>query len=256
MQGRTSAFRWRTAARAAAASLICAAGLAGPARAAQGELSPFEASFTVEWHGMSAGTAKLALRKTDAQHWLYTSEQSARGLFRLYAANTLHQSSEVRIEDGHIVPQHFINEDGTDKTDKDSDVRFDWKANRATGTSEGRKVDVELEPGTQDTLSVQIALIQELVAGRTPTKFVLLDRDEVKDYDYTAEGNERVQTALGSHETKIFRSKRADSDRSTLFWCAPDLGWLPVKVERHRTTKNDKGEKVEWSMKITSLTRE
>lgn len=205
---------------------------------------------------MNAGTARLALKRTDAQHWLYSSEQSARGLFRLYAANTLHQSSEVRIEDSHIVPLHFLNDDGTSRTDKDSDVRFDWKANRATGTAEGHKVDVELQPGTQDTLSVQIALIQELLAGRTPTKFVLLDRDEVKDYAYTAEGQERVQTALGSHETHIFRSKRPDSDRSTLFWCAPDLGWLPVKVERHRLAKGDKGERIEWSMKITSLKRE
>ena len=66
---------------------------------------------------MTAGTAKLSLRRTDAQHWLYSSEQSARGLFRIYASGVLKQSSEVRIEDGHIVPQHFLADDGTSKTD-------------------------------------------------------------------------------------------------------------------------------------------
>ena len=198
---------------------------------------------------MTAGTARLALKRTDAQHWLYTSENVARGIFRVAVPGTIRQSSEVRIEDGHLVPEHFITDDGSDKSKRDSDVRFDWKANRATGMAEGKPVDVALQPGLQDSLSVQLALIHELVAGRTPASFVMLDREEIKEYLYTAEGKERVKTALGEHDTVIYSSRRPNSDRSTLFWCAPDLGYLPVKVERH------KGSKIEWSMTLASLKR-
>lgn len=221
---------------------------AGTATAA--ELMPFEASFTVDWRGMTAGTARLALKRTDARHWLYTSENNARGIFRVAVPGTIRQSSEVRIEDGHIIPQHFITDDGSEKSKRDTDVRFDWDGNRATGTAEGKPVDVALQPGVQDSLSIQIALIQDLVAGRTPSGFVMLDRDEIKDYLYTAEGKERVKTALGEHDTLKYRSRRPNSDRSTLFWCAPDLGYLPVKVERH------KGSKIEWSMTLATLKRE
>jgi hypothetical protein len=223
-------------------------GVAGSAGAA--DLAPFEASFTVEWRGMTAGTARLALKHTDPQHWLYTSENSARGLFKVAIPGTIRQSSELRIADDRIVPQHFVTDDGSDRGKRDSDVRFDWKAGRATGTAEGKTVDVALQPGLQDSLSIQIALIHDLLSGRTPSGFVMLDRDEVKEYLYTAEGKERVKTALGEHDTVIYASRRPNSDRKTLFWCAPDLGYLPVKVERR------KGTKVEWSMTIATLKRE
>lgn len=199
---------------------------------------------------MTAGTARLALKRGDAQHWVYTSENTARGLFKVAIPGTIRQSSELRIEDGRIVPQHFVTDDGSEKGKRDSDVRFDWKAGRALGTAEGKTVDVALQPGLQDSLSIQIALIHELLAGRTPSGFVMLDKNEVKDYLYTAEGNERVKTALGEHDTVIYASRRPDSDRKTLFWCAPDLGYLPVKVERR------KGAKVEWSMTMATLKRE
>jgi hypothetical protein len=111
-------------------------------------------------------------------------------------------------------------------------------------------VDVPLQPGLQDSLSVQIALIQELLAGRTPEKFLMLDRTEVKEYLYSEEGGERVETAIGAYETIKYRSRRPNSDRSTVFWCAPELGYLPVKVERQR------GSRIDWAMGIKSLERE
>jgi hypothetical protein len=78
----------------------------------------------------------------------------------------------------------------------------------------------------------------------------MLDKDEIKEYLYTAEGNERVETKLGSYDTVKYRSRRPNSDRSTVFWCAPELGYLPVKVERQR------GSKLDWSMSIVTLKRD
>jgi hypothetical protein len=244
MQGRTGTLRWRAAAGAAAVALTL-----GVTCARAADLAPFDATFTVEWRGMKAGTAKLGLTRKDTNRWVYTSENIARGVFRLAVPGTIRQSTELRIEDGRIVPQHFVTDDGTTKTSRDADVHFDWPSGRATGTAEGKAVDAPLQPGLQDSLSVQIAMINELLQGRTPTGFVLLDGNEVKNYEYTAEGQEQLDTTLGPQETRKYRSRRPDSDRSTIFWCAPGLGFLPVKVERH------KGDKVEWSMSLQKLDR-
>jgi hypothetical protein len=213
------------------------------------EMTPFEASFNVVWHGMGAGTSQLSLKRSEGARWLYESSNAARGIFRLAVPDEIRQSSELRIADDRVIPIRFTTDDGTSAGKRDIDVRYDWQASRATGMSEGKKVDVALIPGVQDTLSVQIALIHELVSGRTPTRFELLDGNEVKEYEYVAEGHERIDTALGSHDTVKFRSRRPDTDRSTVFWCAPDLGYLPLKVERH------KGTKVEWSMSLKTLKR-
>jgi hypothetical protein len=55
--------------------------------------------------------------------------------------------------------------------------------------------------------------------------------------------------ALGRLDAEIFSSRRPGSDRATWFWCAPSLGYLPLKVERRNGTK------VEWSMAIQKVDR-
>jgi hypothetical protein len=250
MRGRNADVRWRATARAATVGLILA-GFAtlAPRAVAAAELAPFEASFNVNWRGMGAGTAKLTLRRLDGDRWSYESHNVARGIFKVAIPGAIRQRSELRIEDGRVVPQTFMTDDGSDKRQRDSEVRFDWQEGRARGTAESKPVDLQLQPGLQDSLSIQVALMQELLAGRTPEKFLMLDKTEVKEYLYIEEGKERVDTALGSFDTIKYRSKRPNSDRGTVFWCAPELGYMPVKVERQRDSK------IEWSMSIVKLQR-
>jgi hypothetical protein len=210
------------------------------------ELRPFMASFNVTWKGMSAGTSELELTHSGNSKWLYVSRSHASGLFRLVLPAELSSQSVFTIRDGLVIPEHFSGDDGTDSTQRDQDLRFDWNAGRVSGTAETRKVDIPVQPGVQDGMSIQIAMINDLVSGRTPTRVQMVDKDKVKEYLYTNEGNETLQTALGVQRTVVFRSARPNSEYGTWFWCAPDLGYLPVKVERR------KGHKVQWSMAVRS----
>ncbi len=231
-------------------ALAALGGLAFTAPAASAaDLVPFTATYGIEWRGMNAGVAQLKLSRKDGDIWAYESHNNARGLFRMALPGEVTQSTEFRVRDGRIEPLHFVGEDGTSNTDKDVELRFDWKAGRATGRAENEAVDLAIERGTQDGMSVQIALIHELNQGRTPATFLMVDKNVVKDYEYTHEGSETVQTALGPIETQIYRSRRPDSQRGTWFWCAPSYGYVPVKVERRN------GRKVDWSISIRKLER-
>jgi len=224
-------------------------GITAPAASAE-ELQPFQASFAISWHGMSAGTAQVQLQRMPDGRWSYESVSTARGLFRLAMPAELRQRSLFTIRDEHIVPEEFTADDGTSGTSKDQEMHFDWNAGRVTGTAERHRVDLPLKPGLLDSLSVQVALMHELLSGRTPQYFVLLDKDKIKDYTYTAQGEEKLQTAVGEHRTVIFRSARPGASEGTWFWCAPDLGYLPLKVERRE------GKNVQWSMTLLSASRD
>ena len=235
--------------------LVCRLIFAGTVALAAGtavadDLRPFTAEYNVVWKGVGAGRSSLTLKRLDDGRWSYASRNVARGMFRVALPGDISQASEFRIVNDKVVPEHFRGDDGTDATRKDVDIRFDWQAGRATGTAEDRKVDIALEAGMQDGMSVQAALMLELMHGRTPSSFMMLDKDRVKEYLYTREGTETLETAIGRKETVIFRSRRPESDRSTMYWCVPDLGYVPVKVERR------KGNKVEWSMLVQSAARE
>ncbi|HEV7631767.1 MAG TPA: DUF3108 domain-containing protein [Steroidobacteraceae bacterium] len=229
----------------AGAAMTLSAGTAGA-----DELRPFEAHYNVIWKGIGAGRSSITLKRLDNGRWTYESRNIARGLFRIALPGDISQTSEFRVVDDAVIPEHFRGDDGTSSTRKDVDIRFDWQARHATGTAEDKKIEVALDPGVQDGMSVQAALMLELMRGRTPSSFQMIDKDRVKEYLYTREGTETLETALGRKETVIFRSRRPDSEYSTMFWCAPDLGYVPIKVERHH------GAKIEWSMVVQSVTRE
>jgi hypothetical protein len=200
---------------------------------------PFKITFAVEWRGMSAGTSVLELTRKSATEFTYQSSNTARGLFRLALPDTITQTSSFSIVNGQVVPSVYVGDDGSSDTSRDVSLKFDWDARKVTGTAENRPVDQPLEPGVQDSLSVQIALMCALAVGQAPASFQLIDKDEIKEYQYTREGEEKLDTAVGKLDTVIYKSQKAGSSRATRLWIAPSLGWLPVRAEQ---TKRDKRE--------------
>jgi hypothetical protein len=93
-------------------------------------------------------------------------------------------------------------------------------------------------------------MMVELLAGRTPERFSLLDKNSVREYLYTREGEETLQTPIGSVATVIYRSQRKNSPHVNRYWCAPDRGYIPMRVEQKRD------DEVQWAMEIQSLKRQ
>ena len=222
-------------------------GLTAAAPAPAAELRPFTASYNITWRGMQAGTAQLQLQRLADGRWSYQSLSTARGLFRIAMPAELRSRTLFTVREGRIVPELFTADDGASSSSKDQELRFDWAGGRVTGIAEKRRVDLPLQPGLLDTMSVQIALMHELLSGGTPKHFLLVDKDRIKEYDYTSVGQEQLATPMGEYSTVIFRSARPGSTTGTFFWCAPALGFLPLKVERRD------GNKVQWSMSLQTF---
>ncbi len=210
------------------------------------ELQPFTANFTVVWHGISAGHSQLVLERLPDNRWAYSSRSSAAGIFRIFLPAELSSRSEFSIKNGQIIPEHFTGNDGTDNHSRDQDMKFDWVNGRVTGVAETKPVDLPLQPGLLDGMTIQVALIQALLAGHPPTRFLMIDKTQIKEYVYTEQGRETVQTKNGPRQTVVYRSARPDSPDGTWFWCDPEQSFLPVKVERRNGTK------VAWSLALVS----
>ena len=129
------------------------------------------------WHAED-GYYYDVLRLPDGR-WSYQSLSTARGLFRLAMPAELRSRTIFTIREGRIVPELFTADDGAASSSKDQELRFDWNTGRVTGVAEKRSVDLPLQPGLLDTMSVQIALMQELLVGNTPRYFVIVDKDRI-----------------------------------------------------------------------------
>ena len=227
---------------------LLALALAGQAACADPiDLAPFKATFTAEWKGMSAATSTLELRKLGPDTFTFATINKPRGLFRIALPDSLTQTSTFKLIDGRIVPLNFR---GADEKERPIDLTFDWQGKKVTGTAKEHAIDIEIPGDAQDPMSLQIASLRNLAKGTIPATVSLVDGDgKLKDFELKQEGTARLDTELGTLDTIIYTSRRANSDRVTRTWVAPALGYLPVKAERIRKNKT------EFTLLIDSIDR-
>jgi hypothetical protein len=215
---------------------------------ARGTIQPFSARYQVAWHGVTAGSSTLTLNSSTDGVFTYGSHIQATGLFKLVFSNALEQISTFILRDGQVAPLSY-NDNGLAR-DRSEEVHlnFNWDTHQVTGTASGQNLTAPFPDGVLDPMSVQVELMRQLRSGLQPTHFVLWDRDEAKEYQYTRERTEKIDTPLGSFDTVVYRSDRPGSDRATRLWLAPALDWLPVQAARSRRDSTD------LSMKLVSTT--
>jgi hypothetical protein len=225
--------------------------MAGPTAGAQTTsaadtgIEPFSAHYLADWKSINVGTSDLEL-KQDAEpgRYLYTWTITARGIFRLYR-DQVTQKSWFSIDANHVRPDKYRAEDGRSSVNLD----FDWETGHVRGTSEDKAVDLKLQDGIQDVMSIQVEVMLDLKNGNLPKTFQIIDKDKPKEFIYSQEGTANIRTALGQLDTVVVASQQVGNNRILRMWFAPSLGFVPVQAERTRDGK------LEFAMRIKTLKR-
>lgn len=232
-----------------ARAAVLVLGGCGPALAAPTVPQPFRASYAVNYRGFNAGTTDVELKPDGAGRFEYSSRANARGMFRAFFSDEITQTSWLTLGEGRVQPLRYRADDGSKDTERDIALDFDWRAGRVTGVAEEKNVALDVQPGAQDAMSIQIAVMHDLMRGARPASYPMVDKDRIKEYRYVHEGEAKLKTELGDIDTVIYRTERTGSKRATRTWYAPSLGYVPVQAERLKEGKR------EWLMKILSLKR-
>jgi len=216
--------------------------------AAAGELKPYTATYAGIWRGMTVAVSTLKLEQT-GDTWTFSSRSEPRGIGKV-ASGVFPplQVSVVRVTDQGVLPQSFKSSGGN--ADKSIELTYNWQTHKVAGTYEGTKVDLPLTPRVQDDGSVQPGLMVELLAGLTPPNVQLIDKNSVREYEFSRDGEATIKTAMGDVHTLVFKSQKKNSPRITRFWCAPDHGYIPMRVQQK------KDDDVQWTLEIQSLQRQ
>lgn len=224
---------WGAAVRVLKGLALTGLALAGLAQGARAdELQPFEVSYEVTWHGVPVAQSVLTLVHGNAGTWVYSEKNKVTGLLRLFATVIQASESVMRVTDAGVQPLTYKVLTADTPAPNDVNLTFDWHAGHVTGQYESSPIDLPVPQGTQDGLSVQIALVFELIRGRSPQEVTVLDGTSTRQYTYTREQDEVLDTKMGRIATVIYKSSKVNSAKVTRLWCAPEFGYVPMRVEQ------------------------
>jgi hypothetical protein len=233
-----------------AGMLAQAQGTAATPSASAQTMQPYTARYQVSYRGLSGGEIESSFKRgAGAGQWQYETRAFPNLFGRIAVSPQAREISTMVITSTGVRPMSFSFNDGSQSSTKDVRLNYDWAARTVTGDAEGKPVTFTLAPGTQDTASVQAAMIQERLAGRKPQSFRIITGNKMRDYRYWQEGTAQVMTPFGQVETEVWANQRDGSKRVSKVWHAPSLGFVPVQAIQY-----NKGNP-EVQMKLVKLQR-
>lgn len=211
----------------------------GPANA-QDRAQPVEylAEYEVRYKGRRVARAVFSLTDEDGSY-IFESSTQARGLLRLASPNPAIEHSRFTVEGSAIVPLDFRFEDGSRKGEDNYSIDFAGDDGMIRIDGPNGQLAIPVEAGLLDRGSLQVALMQDLGACRTPTTYRFVDDDGVREYEYARLEDRTTETGIGEIRTLRLSQQREGSSRTTILWLAPELAYLPVRIEQIRNGETE-----------------
>ena len=206
--------------------------IATSALAAPGHELPerFEATFLLEAAGTNVARTRWSLAPGADGTYVSVSRTEPIGVFSLIRDDTRVERSEWTYKGDWLQPLSYRYE-RTGRKAREIDIEFDWETNVARHDSSGSVWRLPVPRGAMDKFNYILALMRDLGRGERHLEYTIADGGRLRRYVLTHIGEERIETALGRFDTILIRRDRENSKRRTTFWCASELGFLPVKIE-------------------------
>lgn len=192
----------------------------------------FRAEFVASYIGFKADAVMQLEQDAVSGEYIYTVTTKARGLARMVRSGTGVETSRFNYDGKTYRSISYTLDDGTEEVENDTQISFDWDKGIAYSNYKGEPQDIQLEPGLLDRLTADVYIIQELRKGNQPDGYDITDRNSVRHYDFTALGEETVTVPAGTFKAVKYLRQRPGSTRATRIWYAPELDYLPLRIEQ------------------------
>ena len=215
------------------ATLACF--VAVPAAAKEQALTPHSAEYKVKISLLS-GKLRTRLIATDTGYEA-THRVDPSGMAKMFTSGIIEESSGFTIVPEGVLPQTYESVNTISRDKERASIVFDWDTGAVTGTFNDEPVEDVLESLAHDRVSIQYELMRDLMNGDETSDYILFDVDRLRTLNVTHVGTKEVKTPAGKFEAIGIRHQAEGSSRATTLWCAEELDYLPVLIERHRKGK-------------------
>ncbi len=213
-------------------------GLAEPSPA-EPLLTPHAAEYKVRISILSGRLSTRLAGTDDGYEAMYLVQP--KGLAAVIAGGKIEATSNFVDTSRGFLPDRHVTADSISRDKIQAALDFDWDLETAsgvvTGELNGEDVEQPLDNIVHDFVTLQYEIARDLKNDTIKDEYVLFEPDELKPLSIETVGSDRIEVPYGEFEVIGVRHQRKGSSRTTTFWFAPELDYLPVVIERHRKGK-------------------
>lgn len=189
----------------------------------------FAAHFVLKAFGATVGKGEWRLEPSQDGRFVWEAHARTAGIALLFRDVKISETSQAEYFEQSFRPLMYRYDRTGDNKAETAEVSFDWHEGIARNTVKGQTWQMPVPAGTLDKITYVLAMMSDLSAGKRAMRYTIADGGKLKVYDMRVLGTETLETPLGSLET-LKMERHRDDGRETILWCAPALGFLPVKV--------------------------
>ena len=216
--------------------------IAAPVNADNFKLETFDAHYTVKLDGFKVGELEQRVALQNDSTYLLETIMFTTGVVHWFKSDRVVEQSVMLAVDDTLQPISYSYRYTGRNKDVVERIDFDWNKMQVSSLRDGKITLLPAEKGLLDKQVYQLLVRRDLARGLKSMSYRVAERSRLTTFDVVVRGEEMVATPFGKYKSiKVQRG-------ATTLWCAPDLGYMVVKLEReedgHTATSY-----------ITSLTR-
>lgn len=195
-------------------------------------LRPFSATYHLSRVGMLFGEVRVTLALSSQGEYRYHAHTLPRGPVTLFRDDEITEESTGRIVGNEIRPDGYRYRHEHAENNRDAELSFDHAEGQVLNQISGTRWRMPVPPGVQDKFSQQLALMQRMLLGANDLDFPVADGGRLKTYRYDRIGSQVIDSPAGTLKTVALARRKDGRPSQMTIWLAPELGFLPVMVER------------------------
>lgn len=187
-------------------------------------LEPYTAEYGFNIDNRWSGQSSRVLRK-DGDDWVYTF------IARVPVLANATETTRFRLdEQRNVLSKHHNMRYKILIKNKNLAMNFDQATRKINVDVSGKKTTLDFKTGTLDELNLEFQVREDLKKGGLQSQYFVADEKSVDTVRFVREGQEQLSVPAGRYDTVRVRRVHSNPKRTTTFWLAPSLDYLPVRV--------------------------
>lgn len=186
-------------------------------------ISPYSASYSFNLDNKASGTAVRSLVK-QGNNWAYDFEA------KIPVIATASEKSVFSFNNNQVESKSYQREYKILVHRQTTNLQFNAAAKNIKVTKDQKNSQLPWQAGVLDDLNVEIQIREDLKHGGLKPTYLIADNKDVTARQFVNEGMVKVSTPLGNYDAYKVRINYGKKNKSTVFWLAPSLDYLLVKM--------------------------